>query len=226
MKILPTGIAVIEGDTHASKWIEEQGRLDYDGEVAKTIEPLLKPGDTALDVGAMLGAYSMGMKRAVGPTGKVYAFEPNIDAYECLTHNCPDVLCLGIALGDRAGYGSIKRSEKYPDNAGASYVDNDGEDSIPISALDSIWQGGPIAFMKIDAEGMEPEVIRGARKTLQAFRPILFIEINHDVLRNKGYEWHHVIDPLTDMGYKPRFLDPRHNFREKDWPQLDLLMMP
>lgn len=65
MKILPSGIAVIEGDRNASEWIKETGQLDYDRTVDVLI-PLLGEGEIVVDVGAMLGGFSGPFKSAVG----------------------------------------------------------------------------------------------------------------------------------------------------------------
>src|SRR5579863_4652850 len=230
MKILSTGIAVIHGDTHASRWIEEIGRLDHDPTIQKVLEPYLKPGDTAIDVGAMLGAYSHGFKRAVGSDGRVLAFEPNPIAYECLVHNCPGVGCYNVALVDQDRLCSVKASDVYPLNVGASEVFFDEHSAIPMKCLDTFWKDkadyGHIKLLKVDVEGMEPNVIAGGLEAIRSHRPVIFIEINHMALFRNGYRWHHVVDPLTDMGYRPKFIGEGHNFREQDWPQLDVIFEP
>ncbi len=227
MKILPTGIAVIEGDQWASRWIEEQGILDHDPTVSKVLEPLLEKGDTVIDVGAMLGAYSFGFKRAVGPRGRVIAYEPNPQSFECLKHNLPDVECWNHALGRRYDEFGLEYWREAQNPGAVRLVRNGGFSRTHMDTLDFDPNSlDRLDLLKIDVEGMEPDVIAGGMGTIKMFRPIIFLEINHPALKHYGYEWHHVIDPLTDMGYKPKFLDPRHNFREQDWSQLDLLMMP
>ncbi len=229
MKILDCGVAVLDGDTHASKWIEEQGKIDYDPAIAKVIEPLLNPGDVAIDVGAMIGAYSYGMKRSVGGTGRVIAFEPYEPSMECLSFNCPDVERFRMALGRDEGFGESVPSVKYPDNVGARTFSMEG-DSVQVKTLDEFWSGrfggDRVDLLKIDVEGMEPDVIAGALETIGLYRPLIFIEINHDCLEQHGYKWHHVIDPLTRMGYTVKWLGEGHSFQADKWPQLDVLMVP
>lgn len=231
MKTLPNGIAVIEGDTHASRWIEEQGKLEYDPTIEKVLMPYLKPGDTALDIGAMLGAYAHGFKRAVGVDGRVLAFEPNPETYACLVRNCPGVGCYNLALGSSERLCSVRINEDHPNNYGACEVFYDEYSNIKMQSLDEFWKSkngayGHIKLIKVDVEGMEPEVIQGGIGVIRAHRPVIFIEINHRALFKNGYRWHHVVDPLTDIGYRPKFIGAGHNFREQDWPEMDVIFEP
>lgn len=225
--MLSNGIAVIQGDTHASKWIEEQGKLEHDPTIEKVLMPMLKEGDTALDIGAMLGAYSHGFKRAVG-NGEVFAFEPNPEAFRCLKINCPSVRCYNFAIGAKRGRCSIKRHELYPDNHGATEVITDDDGTIPVQSLDDLLKDRTesIKLIKIDVEGMEPEVILGGMNTIRKFRPIIFVEINHIALRRHDHRWTQIVDPLIQLDYRVRFIGEGHNFTEQDWPQLDVLFIP
>lgn len=225
--MLSNGIAVIEGDTHASKWIEEQGKLEHDPTIEKVLMPMLKEGDTALDIGAMLGAYSHGFKRAVG-NGEVFAFEPNPEAFMCLKINCPSVRCYNFAIGAKTGWCSVKRHEIYPDNHGATEVIHDDTGTTIIRTLDDFCPNRTesIKLIKIDVEGMEPEVIQGAMNTIRKFRPIIFVEINHIALRRHDHRWTQIVDPLIQLDYRVKFIGDGHNFTEQDWPQLDVLFIP
>lgn len=227
MKILPTGIAVIEGDGWASKWIEEQGRLDHDPTISQVIEPLLKVGDTAIDCGAMLGAYTHGMLRAVGKSGTVIAFEPNPVAFECLRYNCPDAVCYQMAVGKRLGTACIHPHQTNPGRAWVS--DSAPGQVVLVTTVDNVVENlqlKSLNFIKIDVEGMEPEVIEGGYESIKKFRPIVFVEIRHEFLGYHGYKWHHVIDPFTKIGYTVKFIGEGHNFIPEQWPQIDVLLMP
>lgn len=223
MRILPNGIAILDKDTHASKWIEEQGTLFYDGNIKGKIMPLLKPGDVCVDAGAMLGAYSRGMKDAVGPSGKVYSFEPNPIAFECLKHNCPDCDCAQYGL---SSFGE-ERAMRENSNAGATHFVHSHYGGLvrAFRPLDSLMLDR-LDFFKIDVEGMEPQVLAGATQTLVRFRPIIYVEINHEALERANCNYLDVAEPLLKIGYRPCFLEPEHNLRWREWSQLDMLFMP
>lgn len=225
MKILPNGIAVLEGDQWASRWIEEQGRLDYDPTISKVLEPLLKPGDWVVDVGAMLGAYTHGFLRAVGPTGHVAAYEPNPAAYDCLVHNCPDADAVMCGLGRKGWYGSLETNKENP---GKCRIDLKPVElgGTFVMSLDECVENDPLHLLKIDVEGMEPDVIEGGIETIKRCRPIILIEINHAALELNGYTWQDVIDPLTVIGYKPKHLKEGLSFDREKCPEIDVLMMP
>lgn len=227
LRMLDNSIAVIEGDTHASKWIEEQGKLEYDPTIEKVLMPLLSKGDNAVDVGAMLGAYAHGFKRAVG-NGNVFAFEPNPESFRCLKINCPSVLCYNFAIGSKTGVCSLKPNEIYPDNYGATEVTVNEHGTVQVMALDDLFleRFGPLKLLKIDVEGMEPEVIEGGIDLITRCRPIIFTEINHQALCRHARTWHDVVGPLLALGYKPKFLGEGHSFIEREWPQLDVLFIP
>ena len=79
------------------------------------------------------------------------------------------------------------------------------------------------AFIKIDAEGFEPDVIRGATDTLARCKPTLFVELNDAALRRYGYVKDSVLKPLLALGYEMELADPRYTLKET---QLDVIMRP
>lgn len=226
MKILPSGIAVIEGDRNASEWIKETGQLDYDRTVDVLI-PLLGEGEIVVDVGAMLGGFSGPFKKAVGKSGVVHAFEPNPISFECLEHNCPGVVCHPCALGRNSGVLTL-HNDTY--NVGASWLGMGEGPTVPVFTLDEVARtlGGfsALRLLKIDVEGMEPDVIAGAMNVIGDMRPIIFVEINHGTLKRNGYTHEDVINPVLDLGYHLEFPDPMTSFDQSRWPQVDVFLKP
>lgn len=196
MKILSNGIAVIEGDSHISKWVEGEGRLDHDQNALPLILEYVKEGDVVIDAGAFIGDHTIAYLEKVGNNGKVYAFEPNREAYECLVHNCPRAVAFNLGLGS----GSEELRLVGDINAGASHVGDDGQ-VIKIVALDSM-PFMRVNFIKIDVEGMELKVLQGARKTIQAHRPIMWIEINIHALKRQDVVPAQIFEWLHGMGYE------------------------
>lgn len=196
MKILSNGIAVLDGDSHISRWVEEERRLDHDQNALPIILEYIKDGDVVVDAGAFIGDHTIAYTKAVGRTGRVMAFEPNPAAYECLVHNCPEAMAFNLGLSDR----SEELKMAIDVNAGASYV-GDGGQSINVVALDSMpFQR--LNFIKMDVEGMELRALLGAKKTIEAHRPIMWIEINVGALKRQGVVPSQIFEVLHGIGYE------------------------
>lgn len=222
MKILPTGIAVIEGDTHLSAWVEQTGRLDHDQSTLPVILPLIKPGDVVVDAGANIGSHTIAYINAVGDKGIVLAFEPNPPAFECLMHNCPQANNYRLGLSDSLGFFDVVPNV----NAGATHL---GQASIDGNAAQTIrldsFELPRLNFFKLDIEGFELLALRGARETIQRCRPIIMCELNVGALARQGHDKTGIMTFLLgEMGYimvKPVF--PNESM---DAEQIDVLFFP
>lgn len=214
MKILPSGIAVLEEDTHISKWVEESGRLDHDEYALPIILEFIKEGDHVVDAGAFIGDHTIAYLKAVGESGKVVAIEPNPQAYECLCHNCQDALCLNLAIGDKEESLDFSISS----NVGASHLSSENG-SVIVVTLDSLLFP-KLDFLKIDVEGFELKALQGAKKTIAHYLPTMWIEINSTALSRQGCRPADVIRWVIDMGYE---VEP---FPDEGGDQYDILCLP
>ena len=148
---------------------------------------LLKQGDSAVDVGAFIGTHSLAFARRVTENGRVYSFEPQPLFFEVLKKNIEqnaltNVHLFEAALSDRVASAAIQRQDidDASNFAGAALeTQTTGTDGTPteITTLDSI-DIPSCALLKIDAEGMEIEVLRGALGMLRRTRPIVSAECN------------------------------------------------
>jgi len=197
MKLLPNGICIIEGDTHISSWVEQSGRLDHDQYALPIILQHIKEGDFVVDAGAFIGDHTIAYLNACGDSGRVYAFEPNPLAYECLCNNCKNAYCFKSGLGDKKEFISIKHSE----NAGASHLSSDENGSISVVTLDS-YNLEKLNFFKIDVEGYEFKALKGAEKTIAKFKPKMWIEINPGALAKQNTKPEDIFVFLRNLGYK------------------------
>jgi FkbM family methyltransferase len=178
----------------------------------------LKPGMTVYDIGANLGEVTLFAADRVGGNGKVISFEPMKEAFEWLGHNVAlngdqdRVTCYNTALSDQKGELNLYAA-KDPDPLG-SYEDglhtlfpSGGRNvllhRVEVEKLDDrIEDLPPPDFIKIDVEGAELFVLRGAMATLQKFHPQLLIEINAESFGAAGYDQQLVFDLLTGLGYQ------------------------
>jgi FkbM family methyltransferase len=164
----------------------------YERAHLKFLAGYLRPGDTAIDVGANLGAYSLAMSRAVGAAGQVLAFEPIDEVYRQLQFNCrglANVRCFNLALSDREEaeakmqvpllFGSIPE----PSLASLrlmeiSFVKKSAPRSVRVTRLDAcLGEVTGVRFIKADIEGQELAFLRGAVRSLARFRPLVQVEV-------------------------------------------------
>jgi len=222
MKITKEGFAVLERDTHLSRWIEESGRIDHNENVTKTIcEKYIKPGDHVIDVGASLGDHTVPYARFVGPSGKVYAFEPQPESWECLQHNVrpyPWIETFNYALGYKADTGFLERC----DNIGASRlgIGSQFTNEVEIKTLDD-FEFDRVDFIKIDTEGYDLFVMRGAVKTIRKFRPKILFELHGNAYKFFGHRTEDYRMFIENMGYTA---SPEIDLR--DGVMQDILLTP
>src|SRR5262249_28338799 len=140
------------------------------------------PGMTVVEVGANIGLLTVPFARLVAPGGKVIAFEPQRIVHQILCGNLAlnaltNVFAQNSAIGSECGCITVPPID-YAQTGNFGGVSlrgrNEGE-SIPLLTIDSLSLDR-CDFMKIDVEGMELDVLRGAARTLARFRPILYLE--------------------------------------------------
>lgn len=220
MKILPNGVAVIEGDSHISKWVEQHGTLAIAEDMLKPFKKYVPEGTTVVDAGANIGDHTVTYSRWVGREGMVAAFEPNDVAYECLVHNTSElsnVLQINTGLSD-----SFKMAGLIADtNAGASYMTEEGMNAN--TAQLDFYEFRNVSFIKIDVEGYEVKVLKGAKVTTAKYRPVMLIEVNYSALVRAGSCVRELFDLIHSMDYMIEMTDPRIDWLE---PQYDILCRP
>lgn len=131
-------------------------------------------GGTFIDVGANAGNHSLFFAKFCG--AKVHAFEPNVisrtDLEKLIALNgmSENVVVHPIALSDHEG------------TVEATFVIRKDQpnwtQTVPCQRLDDIVTGSDVKIIKIDVEGAEPYVLRGATRILRASRPKLYVEAN------------------------------------------------
>jgi len=161
----------------------------------------ITPGASVYDVGANVGIYTLLASLKACAYGRVYAFEPlarnlrYLHRHVAINHlqNC---LIMEVAVSDTEG---TQRLSAAPWDHSMARLSPDGELEIPTVTLDRCIYGEkglrPPNVIKIDVEGAELPVLRGASRTLTEYRPCLFIEIHgtqqhrecREFLAAKGY---------------------------------------
>ena len=217
---LRSGTWVLENDATSGKVIET-GRLDFDP-LLPHILPLIRPGDTVVDVGAFIGDHTIAYSHSVGPTGKVIAFEPALSAFNCLIHNtekCGNVFTFNHALGNHIGTAGM--AADYPANVASHYIHGDG--IIQVRKLDDhLSLLDRLDLIKIDVEGYELNVLKGAEQVITKFQPQMVIEINEIALKRQGAIPDDIVNWVCAHGYSVSVLY-RHG---AEVPFYDILCEP
>jgi FkbM family methyltransferase len=170
-------------------------------------------GQVVYDVGAYRGAYSLFFSRQVGPAGRVVAFEPEARNFALLRRNLErnrvrNVMPLRMALGAERDLRTIYRLPGMPTTASLAEEARTplrrARGQACVESLDDLL--GTLAlpqphFLKIDVEGMELELLRGAVKTLRRLRPGLLIELHGCGRAHKGRRAAELAALLGPCGY-------------------------
>ncbi len=178
----------------------------------------LKPGGVVLDIGANAGNYSLLFGHCVGATGKVFAFEPAPAAFAGLKRHLQlnalesVVFPLQAAVADRPGEAHFIANGFQ----GANRLLGSGEKiladhalRVPCVTVDSFCAAKKIRpdFIKIDVEGFELAVLRGARRTIQSADKefVLFVELHPGLWPKLGWSRQDLERELADQGL---FVEP------------------
>jgi FkbM family methyltransferase len=155
----------------------------------------LSPGDTVLDIGAHIGSLTVPLAAQVGAEGRVFAFEPQKKIYRELVHNLAlngirNVVPLRFALSSQAG---VIEMDPITAEDGRVRIGKGG-DSVEARTIDS-FEFPDVSLIKIDVEGHTVDVLRGAAKTIDAFTPVIIVEVWVQnlrvvmaILRGHGYQ--------------------------------------
>lgn len=191
---------------------------------AAALDHLLPDGAICFDIGAEYGLYTLTFARRIGERGRVFSFEPLPGPYRFLSRvvrwlRAPNVTVHRLALGERIHEAtlSLPRRRWLPVH-GRAFVTDDAHGPGPnaefprevrvpsaVSTVDvAVAEAGltRVDFIKIDVEGYEPAVLRGALRTLERFRPALLIEIEDRHLEKFRATSATIVDLLAPHGYR------------------------
>ncbi len=171
------------------------------------IYDFLKCGDTLIDVGANIGCVTAAGSLAVGDSGQVFSVEPHPQTFLHLQktaeiNHCRNVTCLNVALGAEAGVVRFTDEKRKDDNNRVSLDSSDGM-QVPCMTLASLIEEhriAHIAMLKIDVEGFEMQVLRGAESILNRV-DCLYVEVLEHTLRKFGSSASELIGLLRSHGF-------------------------
>lgn len=199
-------LPILAGPLRGSWWLLEargqQGRVltgSYEPAQTEALRGALEPGMTVYDVGAHIGYYTLLFARQVGRSGRVASFEPDARNFHYLKRHLAinrvgHVDARKVAVSDQTGSARFKLGT----GSGTGGLAADGSISVTTITLDSYWSetGDRPGLLKIDVEGAEEAVLRGASRLLREARPLI-------ALSTHGPEVHRrCIDLLKALDYQ------------------------
>ena len=208
------GVFQVPVASHLFARLVETG--EYEPEAIRILKEHVSPNRDAIDVGANIGFFTCLLATSLN-SGRVLAAEPTPGAHKRLVANVArndlsqKVIVFNGALADKPGILEIEfieDREEFSSLGGISHysVRNDqNRTRIPVnvSTIDQLVleNGLNPGLIKIDVEGAEGLVLRGAAETLKKFRPVVFAEFSRELLAAKGFKAETVVAELQALGY-------------------------
>lgn len=187
----PLYVDLRQGSTHellrGTPWASDP----WDREERMVMRGVIRPGDVAFDIGANIGVHTVLISALIGPSGRVFAFEPNSDLAPALRRTVdplPNADAFVIALSDENREATLFVPEfnlmaslanwTKPQHAAGEVRSV----ACAMRRLDDLVEAGTIPlpdFVKCDVEGAELKVFRGARSVLDRVgAPVVLFEVN------------------------------------------------
>lgn len=192
----------LAGDAYITRSLQVYG--EYCPAESRVLRQLIRPGQTVVEVGANIGTHTVGLARACAP-GPLYAFEPQRRVFQILCANLvlndiTNVFAYPEGAGEAAGYASIPEMDYGgPGNFGGVELSEAAgltdASKVRVTAIDDL----PLAachLIKVDVEGWEAAVLRGAAQTIARHRPLLYVE--NDRAASQG----ELIDLIAGWDYR------------------------
>ena len=195
----------------------------FEPAVRHEFQRIASSGQNVLDIGANIGYYSVLGATLVGPRGHVYSFEPQIHVVDRLRrnidHNALDnVTVFPFALSEKPGiaefcvptagmeaHGSLHENGRFQLSRKVVVETRRLDDVVVDSRIDDV------GLIKMDAEGAELPILRGATTLLSTRKPVLLFEANEDNTRPFGYTVFDLLQYIQRFGYRLRQID------HEDW---------
>jgi FkbM family methyltransferase len=212
-------LPVLQGRLRGKKWIVGSsihgcwlGSYEYG--VQQCFGELIKSGDIVFDIGANVGFYTLLASVLVGPTGKVFSFEPvrrNIVYLRkhLQLNSIRNVSVVECAISDRSGTALFDEGP----SSSMGCLSAMGSLSVATATLDELFSSAEISapnYIKIDVEGAEAQVLAGAKRLLEDFHPTLFLSTH-------GIEPHtQCCRFLNDLGYEVSAVDKKSSIEDAE----------
>ena len=191
----------------------------FEPRLAAAYRKLIRPGACVLDIGANIGAHALQFAKLVGDRGTVVAYEPTAYAFDKLQTNLrlnpmlaqrvTAIQAMLVADADRTLVNGVVSSwpldARVKDGRHALGAVRDTAGAVALTLDESLRRVGisAVDFIKIDVDGNELDVLRGAESLMREQRPTLFLELAPYEYRNPG-DFEAVLEMLWRLDYELR----------------------
>lgn len=198
----------------------------YEPWTAHAIKSYLNPGDNFWDIGAHSGWFSLFAAKVTGPKGRVFSFEPAPDVFELLSTNIQGIASIKAVQCGVGNADTVATFTSQGEASTGSFVEDVTKISqnwqpktpirkveVNIRRLDTLVEefGNCPNLVKIDVEGFEVEVLKGAHRLLSTSQPTLIIEIHPTRIKLSGDSEDMVFEILGKHRYKWQTIDRSPN---------------
>jgi len=195
---------------------KERSRVEW-------LSQYIPQGGVILDVGAHFGYFSKEFSRLYNGSCSIYAFEPmvyNLSILKSVTNGIRNIEISTKALSDSSGILDLSIPVKKRGKIGPGLAHFGKENlhdfilqQVETIRLDDFVQESQILrvdFIKIDVEGAELLVFKGAELTIDNFRPVIFSEVSDEFTKRMGYQAEDIFEYLGGFGYSADLLKGDH----------------
>jgi FkbM family methyltransferase len=182
----------------------------YERALVKLVESVVKEDMTVVDVGANVGYYSTLFSRLVGSHGKVYAFEPDTDAFNYLLDNLTRNGCDNVSPSTQAVSNAQSTAEFVPNQLERGFLMHHGSfpngRAVTTTSLDHFFEDkgwSSVDCVKLDIEGGEAFALTGMKELIRRNpRLFLFVEFNQQALVRSGTSEERFRGTLQELGFE------------------------
>jgi len=203
----------LDHELDISNTTDHAAYFGYTDEGFDHLYELIEPNQTIVDIGGNIGIRAMAFSRLV-PNGRVYTFEPDPDNYARLSRHVT-INGLSNIEAIRCGIGNEVASHKLyrvvSSNSGMNRIitQGTGHEHLPyheiqVMPLCQALSGknvDRVDVIKIDVEGFEGSVLGGCADIIARDRPLIFVELDDDNLKENGRSARSLVTQIEDMGY-------------------------
>jgi FkbM family methyltransferase len=201
-------LPIVAGPLRGRWWLpQSRGKIlriiggTYEPEQTRLFQQLIPAGATVFDIGAHIGYYTVLSSVLAGGSGRVWAFEPNPVNHAFLRrhvglNHLDNVVVENAAVSDRNGTASFA----FGTGSGTGRLAADGPLEVRTIRLDDFCREHDVrpGFMKIDVEGAELTVLRGAGEIIRLHHPVIFLSTHGAQIHSECLAW------LRERGYTLR----------------------
>lgn len=191
---------------------------EYEADNYSFLKSHIKQGMHIIDIGAHIGLFSVCTSQLTGPTGKIVCFEPTPGTFAILKetlrlNHCNNVAAQQAAVGAVPGKATFYVGDEEGDNSN-SLVLNKGKShgyDVTVTTVDKVCQDHNLkpSLVKVDVEGAELDVLKGAVNTMTTTRPLMILGLHPSFIDIKGDSLQQIWDIIKERRYEVIYNDSK-----------------